>query len=294
MRANYLVATFLAFLYCVPAQAEMLTFTAPNVANPPQVVLANHNVGVADTFQLWNVNNGLVDSVLVAQGYTNEYSWFTNTNKLANNAVFNVVDGSGFRGYLLRSSGGNPSTNNQLDESMHVTLNIGATTPPTAGPGQTVTQHWLQLLNEDRPYPLPVPGPKNYGFAIAGLQGYWQIDNADLTNGTGGGSTGSSPSPFYDIAFKGWTATEIGDDPTVLSDGLAGAYLHFYDIPVWDVQSATSDTIYLADTGFTWGFAVAAPEPASFSLMFIGMVLGLAFGWYHWRWRMRRVVALVS
>ena len=94
MHAHYRLAACLLTLTCsVPAQAQMLTFTAPNVPRPTTVTLANGNIGVPDTFRLWGVNNNLVDSVLVAQGYTNEFNWFTNTNTLANNAVFNVEIG---------------------------------------------------------------------------------------------------------------------------------------------------------------------------------------------------------
>ena len=46
------------------------------------------------------------------------------TVSLAINTVFDVVNGNGFNGYSLQSSGGNPSTNNALDEYMHVTLNV--------------------------------------------------------------------------------------------------------------------------------------------------------------------------
>jgi hypothetical protein len=230
-----------------------LTFTPPIVATPPNVELSNGNYGAPDTLQPWSVDTSLVNAVLNAQGYTSAYSWSTSgtTVSLANNAVFNAVSGmvGGYmvNGYSLQSSDGNA-----LDENMHVTLNIGATTVPTAGPGQTVTQHWLQILNEDKQYTTK-KGP--YGFTIAGQQGFWQIDNGDMTNGTVAGSSGSSPSPFYDKGGLG-SATEIADDPSVVEDGHLGAYLHFYDIPVWDVQSATSDTIYLGNTGFTWGFSV--------------------------------------
>jgi IPT/TIG domain/Bacterial Ig-like domain (group 3) len=230
---------------------DVVTFAAPNVATPPNVQLDNANYGIADTLQSWSVNTSLVNAVLVAQGYSNPNGWYTNgtTVPLADDAAFNVVNSNDLRGYLLASSGGNPSSNNALNENMNVTLDVGATSAPTGA-----TEHWLQIINEDQQY---AAGNGPYGFPISGQQGFWGIDNGDLDAGTAG-SDGSSPTPFYDEAF-GWTATNIGDNPTVVMNGQVGNYLHFYDIPVWDVQTPTSDSVYLANTGFTWGFTVTPP-----------------------------------
>lgn len=282
------VALFVLLL-SVQARAQILTFTAPNVAIPPAVTLVNGNSGVADPLQLsgqgvWSV---ILSQVLDAQGYTSANGWnysLMNITSLANNAVYNVVNsannfgnGNSILGYKLRSSGGNA-----LDESMHVTLNLGATAVP-APTGATVTEHWIQILNEDRQYPL---GGSGYGFTIAGQSGFWQIDNNDKTF-----TAGSGFSPFYDVAFGGWSATEIGDDPTVLSDGKAGAYLHFITLPVWDAQTVaigkTTDTLYVGDQGFSWGFSVV-PEPSSFMLIMVAA--GFA-AWHRRQWRNARHVS---
>ena len=282
---GYRVAVLLfVLLFSVPARAQTLGFTAPNVATPPSVTLANGNIGVADPLQLsgqgiWSV---ILSQVLDAQGYTSANGWnysLINITSLANNAAYNVVNGAGnfgngnpIVGYKLQSSGGN-----KLDESMHVTLNLGTTTAP-APMGATVTQHWIQILNEDRQYPL---GGGGYGFTIAGQSGFWQIDNNDKTF-----TVGSGFSPFYDVAFSGWSASEIGDDPTVLKDGAAGAYLHFTMLPVWDAQTTvmgkTTDTLYVGNQGFSWGFSVVVPEPSSITLIMVAVVSAFV-AWYRRR-----------
>jgi hypothetical protein len=279
---GYRVAALLfVLLFSLHAQAQTLSFTAPNVAMPASVTLANGNVGVADPLQLsgqaiWSV---ILSQVLDAQGYTSGNGWnysLINITPLANNASYTVrnaafADGTGVvkRGYQLQSSGGNA-----LNEPMRVAFNLGTTAAP-APMGATVTQHWIQIINEDRQYPL---GGGGYGFAITGQSGFWQIDNNDKTF-----TVGSGFSPFYDVAFNGWSTTAVGDDPTVLSDGLAGAYLHFTMLPVWDAQTVamgkTTDTLYVGDQGFSWGFSVVAPEPSSITLILVAAVSGFV-AWY--------------
>jgi PEP-CTERM motif len=280
-RCCFTAATLGLLLLARLAQAQTLNFTAPNTANPASVTLANGNIGVADTFQLspqanWNV---ILSQVLDAQGFTSANGWsysLLHITSLASNASYTVVNGAGnfnggrpIVGYKLRSDGGNPSSNNLLDESMHVTFSLGSTTAPAPN-GATVTQHWLQILNEDRQYPL---GGGGYGFAIPGQSGYWQIDNNDQTF-----TKGSGISPYYDVNFGGWSTTEVGDDPTVLSDGLKGAYLHFTMLPVWDAQTGTGtnmvDTLYVGDQGFSWGFSVV-PEPSTLALVLLAAVTGV-------------------
>jgi hypothetical protein len=265
-------AWLFVLLFSLHAQAQTLNFTAPNVATPASVTLANGNIGVADPLQLsgqanWSV---ILSQVLDKQGYTVANGWnysLLNITSLANNASYTVrnaafPDGTGVvkRGYQLQSSGGNA-----LNEPMRVALNIGATAPP-APVGATVTQHWIQILNEDRQY--SIGGGAVYGFAINGQSGFWQIDNSDKTF-----TVGSGFSPFYDVAFNGWTPTAVGDDPTTLSDGLLGAYLHFTMLPVWDAQTVvagkTVDSLYVGDQGFSWGFSIV-PEPSSIVLVLIG------------------------
>lgn len=245
------------------ADPPNLTFTAPNVATPANVLLNNGNYGVPDTLQLWPVNINLVNEVLTAQGYTSAYGWSTGGFvPLANNAVFNVANGT-FVGYNLNgySLQLNPTSGpNALKEDMCVTLNIGATTAPTAGPGQTVTEHWLQILNEDQPYQTK-NGP--FGYTLPNTAGYWQIDNGDqVENGANyAASGGVSNSPFTDVYATTKVAGSpflIGDEPNTITTGNPGQYLHFYDIPVWDLVSGNANTIYLGNDGFTWGFTVKA------------------------------------
>ena len=265
-----------AIFFSAPAQAGLnLTFEAPNIAAPDAVKLSNGNVAVADKLQLSNkgVWSTILGQVFNKQGFTaaNNWSYSTdNITSLSNDYNYTVTNGTGTFddgtpqiGYKLQSSGGNA-----LDESIHVTLNIGSTTKPS---GTSVTQHWVQVIHEDRQY-------GNYGFAITGQQGFWQIDNGDQTF-----TVGSNVTPFYDVAFSSmWSASDYGDDPTVLNDGVLGAYLHFYTIPVWDVQtvanSVTTDTLYMANAGISWGFSVV-PEPGSIILVVLGGVSSLLASW---------------
>ncbi len=134
---------------------------------------------------------------------------------------------------------------------------------PPADPvlaGAKITEHWLQLLNEDQPY-------NHFGFAIARRQGFWELDNGDKAPGDG---------PFYDSNGGNIVPPTFLDTPGPI-EGIGGvsgigAYLHFTTIPSWDVLVGATNYAIVGDTGITWGFTVV-PEPSTIILVGVGIVL---------------------
>jgi hypothetical protein len=261
------VCSFVVFLVLLAQSARAIpTITlAGGVQNPPPNVVSNvPETAVADKATLVKVSDiaGLLQSVLNAQGFTNANNWILSQHAvfLDANATFNITD------YHLFLNG----TSDQFGENMDFTLDPNLAPPAAAPPGATSTLHWLQMLNEDRMYPT-VSG--DFGFAIAGQPGFWQMDNGDKTGST---ATGATTGPYYDSNSAGGFSVppSFHDAPKFYSG--VGSYLHFTAIPTWDVYFPDtippSETIKVADYGVAWGFSIV-PEPSAVLLMFIGSSL---------------------
>src|SRR5215470_8186520 len=263
-----------------PAQAIPTIVPANGVTNPPSslstTALPSPQTAIPDTATLVPTTGllGTLQAVLDAQGFSNANNWslVANAVTLANNATFTLVQYSLFL---------NPGGNNQdgglpigtpagtaFGEAIRLTLDPNLAGPAIVPAGSTATIHWLQLLNEDKPY-------NGFGFPIAGLPGFWQLDNGDVS---GGAAAGAATGPYYD-SFAPPGAFPV---PPMFVDGPrfysgVGSYLHFTVIPIWDVFTpatggkAATESIDIADFGLAWGFFVV-PEPSSLLLLAAGFL----------------------
>jgi hypothetical protein len=195
----------------------------------------------------------VLQATLDAQGYTaaNRWTLVDNAVPLDGNATFNVTqyslsngDGSGFGEEIDFSLSPNPAA-------------------PVAPPGTVVTEHWLQFISTDSPV-------NGYGFAIAGLPGLYQLDNGQID---GGPAAGAASGPYYDSFAppdEYSTPPDFHDFPHYYAG--VGTYLHFDDIPTWDLYTPASgnnpatESIDVGSYGFAYGFTVV-PEPANYVLM---------------------------
>ena len=253
-------------LCSVSARADLLTFANGVSANPPSVPLNNGTTIIPDTLQLstsavWGV---ILSQTLDAQGFTAANGWnysLMNITPLANDANYNVTT------YKASTPNGVQSS-----ETVQWDWKVGSTVDPTGGKG---TLHWLQLINEDQPYPSVLGGNKPFGFQIAGQPGYWQVDNDDMSWAKGVG-------PYYDSNSPAPTPfPNFYDMPTQTVP--AGGYLHFWTIPVWDLAAGGMDTMYAGDPGISWGFTVVTPEPSTFTMIMVAAAPGLVITWYRRR-----------
>ena len=183
-----------------PAQAIPTIMPANGVTNPPSslstTALSSPQTAIPDTATLVPTIGllGTLQAVLDAQGFSNADNWslVANAVTLANNATFTLVQYNLFL---------NPGGNNQdgglpigtpagsaFGEGIRLALDPNLAGPANVTAGSTATIHWLQLLNEDKPY-------NGFGFPITGLPGFWQFDNGDIS---GGAATGPATGPYYD------------------------------------------------------------------------------------------------
>src|SRR5215467_10710623 len=266
------------------AQAIPTIVPANGVTNPPSslstTALPSPQAAIPDTATLVPTTGllGTLQAVLDAQGFSNANNWslIANAVTLANNAIFTLVQYNLFL---------NPGGNNQdgglpigtpagsaFAETIRLALDPNLASPANVPAGSTATIHWLQLLNEDKPY-------NGFGFLIASMPGFWQFDNGDFS---GGAAAGPATGPYYD-SFAPLGAFPVPplfvDSPRFYSG--VGSYLHFTVIPIWDVFTPAAggrpatESIDVADFGLAWGFFVV-PEPSSLLLLavgFLGMVV---------------------
>jgi hypothetical protein len=198
-----------------------------------------------------------LSAVLKDQGFTAANDWVYKFNGLPGlltnpvgpgNANFNVTT------YTLRLNGAQTG----FGETMKFTLQNPPPNPNLAGlAGATVTQHWIQLINESR----QLAG--NFGYQINGLQGWWGLDNGFVVVN----NQNPAAEPYYDsnngpAVFP----PNFEDNPGYFSPLLTGTtYLNFITIPTWDVSYNGDDYILVGNAGVEWGFTVT-PEPSTFVL----------------------------
>ncbi len=260
-------------LLAVQAEAAPMITLGGGVANPPPSLmstgLAPPQTAIADKATLFPIANfsNILQKTLDAQGFTAANHWTLNTNTLtlAANATFDITT------YELSLNGGGTA----FGETFDVTLAPNLAAPGGVPAGATVTEHWLQLLNEDQQY-------GGFGYAIAGEPGFWQMDNGD--HAAAGPASGPGNGPYYD-SFAAPGAFSV---PPTFHDfphyyAGVGTYLHFTVVPVYDVYippigpAAASETIYTADFGISWGFYIV-PEPSTIILLVVGMVGIFVYG----------------
>jgi hypothetical protein len=258
----------MGLVLAAPARAATITLAA-GVMNPPPSLMSTGltppQLAVADTARLIPVAQftGVLQSTLNAQGFTAANNWtlVNNLLTLANNATFNITQ------YNLFLNGAGTA----FGEDMDFTLNPNLTGPVVPA-GSTATLHWLQVLNEDKQY-------NGFGFAIAGQQGFWQVDNGDVN---GGPAAGAGTGPYYDSNSAGGFSVPPGfhDAPQFYAG--VGTYLHFETSPAWDVFTPAGggkpamESIDVADFGLAWGFTIV-PEPSTSVLMIVGLALSGVF-----------------
>jgi hypothetical protein len=260
-----------------PARAAAITLGA-GVTNPPPSLqstgLTPAQVAIADTATLVpeaNFNN-ILQLTLTAQGFTAANNWNLGpVLPLANNATFNITQYNLCFNTCTWNAGGRTYVGAGFGEDMDFTLDPNLAAPLNVPAGSIVTEHWLQIINENQQY-------GGFGYGIVPLQGYWQADNGDKP---GGKAAGAGTGPYYDSnapagAFS--TPPSFHDLPRFYSG--AGTYLHFDVFPTWDVftpaagNNPATDTIDIGSVGLAWGFQiVAVPEPSTWVLMVAGLAL---------------------
>lgn len=264
----------LALILTASARGDVVITLGGGVVNPPPSLTSIvPEMAVADKAALVSTvaMAPLLTSVLNAQGFTAANNWVFTFNGAAlpagavnpvvlptvapNNSQFNIT------AYSLSLNGASTA----FGETMDFTLVNPAPDPVVNG--ATVTRHWLQLLHEDKKY-------GNFGFAIAGQTGFWQVDNGDKAFAAAGDG------PYYDsnaAVGKFSVPPTFHDFPNFYAG--VGSYLHFTVIPTWDVAIGGKDYVIVSDVGMTWGFQIV-PEPSSMISAGIGigivMLAGLA------------------
>lgn len=257
-------------LWSSAAQGTPITLGA-GVKNPPDSLTSIvPETAIADKAELIGSAdfNAILAATLNVQGYTSGNNWvysFTsptlpagleNPVALPQNASFNITK---YELYL------NPAKT-AFGETFDFTLINPPADPVLAG--ATITRHWLNLLNMDKRY-------GNFGYAIAGQQGFWQVDNGDVVGTAGGNNRGAvgGAGPYYDSNAPGGGFSvpySFHDSPEYYSG--IGTYLHFTTIPAWDVDIGGKNHIIVGDTGISWGFTIV-PEPSTITLMVVGVLI---------------------
>ena len=190
----------------------------------------------------------VLQSLLETQGFSAKNNWTLNTTAvtLDPNALFDIGE------YDPRFN----SADNTFGETMIFTLSPNLAGPTNVPAGATVTEHWLQIFDQN----VATYGGEK-GIAVQGTTGFWYIDNG---NNAGGAAAGAGTGPYYDSNKTGTTLPpEFGDSP--FGDSGIGFYLHFYTIPTWDVFTPAAggkpatESIDVANYGLDWGFSVQQP-----------------------------------
>jgi hypothetical protein len=278
-----LVYAVLGTHFALPTEAGLIA----DVTNPPPSI-SDTIGGVPQTAVAYTATEILASAVplqqtLDAQGFTNANNWTLNTTAVdAGEVVYNLTQ------YTLQD---NPGVG--FGEKVGFSMLSDPAGIPAAGPGITVTLHWLQVINTN----AQVNG---YGFTLNGQPGVWQADNGQ-SNGAkvnasdnGSGTNNGNNGPYYDSGNN-----SMGDPDKDFSVPPAffdfphwysgiGTSLLFDAFPTWDVYNATAgtDTMYVASEGVQWGFQIV-PEPAS--IMIWGLIVsGCGLGVYM---RRRRAAA---
>ncbi len=291
------------FLVLVAPAPAAVTLGPANLLSPPALTSNVPETATADTATLVTSAqfSGVLQATLTAQGFSAANNWTLNTG------VANLTDPSTFtitQYNLSLNPGGINQGGGLLDgtaagsafgETMAFTLNPNTFSGPVGPPpaGTVVTEHWLQYVNTNAQI-------NGYGYAIAGQQGFWQLDNGQQdgkpVNGTnnGAGTLNGNNGPYYD---SNATVPVLPQLPLSTPPGFfdfphyysgIGTYLHFLAIPTWDVYTpavaavgstpavAAKDSIDVGNFGVAWGFQIV-PEPASIIVWSSLIVMGLAW-----------------
>ena len=267
------VYAVLGTLFALPTEAALTS----DVTNPPPPI-SDTIGGVPQTAVAYTATDILASAVplqqiLNAQKFTNANNWTLNTTKVdAGEVVYNLTQ------YTLLDNPG-VGFGEKVGFSM-VTQPLGI---PTPGAGDTITMHWLQVVNTN----AQVNG---YGFTLNGQPGVWQADNGQTdgskVDGThnGSGNNNGNFGPYYDSGFdskfdpdKDFSVPPNFYDFPHWYSGI-GTSLLFDAFPTWDVYNATAgtDTMYVASEGVQWGFQIV-PEPASIIVWSCLIVMGLTW-----------------
>jgi hypothetical protein len=263
-------AAIVVLASCRPAEVGAVAISGQtNATNSPLTSPVTGETAVADVAQLippnqfLNVNAELAKT-LVAQGFTAKNNWvyafvglpmgINNPVGMPGNADFNVT------AYNLFMNGAKTA----FGETMDFTLKNPPANPAVPA-GAVITSHWLQLVNTSSQV-------NGYGYALAGEQGFWQLDNGQKDWAAGVG-------PFYDSnapagAFS--VPPTYHDAPQFYSG--TGTYLHFITIPSWDVSLNGKDYLLIGNAGIEWGFSIS-PEPSTFALAGCFAVLLAIVAW---------------
>jgi len=251
-----------------PVEVWSATITGQTTAtnSPLPSPVAGVGTATADVAQLTSATSApftaaqvgtALSALMTDQGFTAANNWVYSFNNLPGqlvnpvglgNANFNVTT------YNLRLNGAQTG----FGETMKFTLQNGPGNPNLGGlNGATVTQHWIQLVNESR----QLAG--NFGFQINGLQGWWGLDNGFVVRN----KQNPTAAPFYDSNNgPNIVPPNFSDSPQYFSPLLTGtSYLNFITIPTWDVSYNGNDYLLVGNAGVEWGFTIT-PEPSSLAL----------------------------
>ena len=154
------VYAVLGTLFALPTKAALTS----DVTNPPPPI-SDTIGGVPQTAVAYTATSILASAVplqqiLDAQNFTAANNWTLNTSQVdAGEVVYNLTQ------YTLLD---NPGVG--FGEKVAFNMQSDPLGIPTAGNGDVVTMHWLQVVNTN----AQVNG---YGYTINGQPGVWQADN---------------------------------------------------------------------------------------------------------------------
>jgi hypothetical protein len=251
-----------------PARAAVTLSVNDGVDNPPAPLastgLTPPQVCYAYTAAVVPVDasaTGVLQATLTAQKYSNANNWTLSGGvvSLDPNATF------GLSQYELILNPAGTAFGENVDFTLSPNLAKPAGTPANA----VVTEHWLQLLNEDQRY-------NDFGYTINGYPpGIWKLDNGSVEGTT---PSGAASGPYYDSnGDPGFSVPPSFFDGPQFYSGV-GTFFRATAIPTWDVYvpatmtSPATETIDVGDYGVSWGFYIV-PEPATGALIVIGFAL---------------------